>query len=102
MRLCTRTYRHGPSWEEIPLASSVIAIQTQMKTPNTPSPTARCAPVSVLVPVKNEQANIGDCIRSVLWANEIIVIDSQSTDETVRTAEALGARVVQFTFTPGQ
>jgi glycosyltransferase involved in cell wall biosynthesis len=34
----------------------------------------------------------------VLWADEIVLVDSHSTDGTPRIAEALGARVVQVTF----
>jgi glycosyltransferase involved in cell wall biosynthesis len=54
--------------------------------------------VSVVVPVKNEAANRARCLGSVGWANEIFVVDSQSTDETAKIAERLGARVVQFLF----
>lgn len=55
-------------------------------------------PVSVLVPVKNEAATLERCLRSVAWAGEIIVVDSNSTDGTQAIAEALGAKVVQFVF----
>ena len=40
---------------------------------------------------KNEEAVITRCIRSVLWADEVLVIDSCSTDNTVAMATALGA-----------
>ena len=39
-------------------------------------------PVSVVVPVKNEELNIEACLRSVDWADEVFVVDSQSTDRT--------------------
>lgn len=55
-------------------------------------------PVSVLVPVKNEAANLPRCLGSVAWADEIFVVDSQSTDGSQQIAEGLGARVVQFQF----
>jgi glycosyltransferase involved in cell wall biosynthesis len=43
----------------------------------------------------NEEANIADCIASLRRVcDEIIVVDSESTDRTVAIAEALGARVV--------
>ncbi len=58
--------------------------------------------VSVLVPVKNEEANIAACLESLRWADEVFVVDSQSTDQTVRLAEATGARVVQFDYQGGQ
>lgn len=55
-------------------------------------------PVSVLIPVKNEKANIEACIKTVQWADEIVVVDSNSTDGTIALAEALGAKVVQFNW----
>ena len=53
-------------------------------------------PVSVVVPVKNEGHQLARCLASVRWADEIVVIDSHSTDDTVAVAERCGARVVQF------
>jgi glycosyltransferase involved in cell wall biosynthesis len=55
-------------------------------------------PVSVLVPVKNEAENLRRCLPALAWADEVFVVDSQSTDETVRVAESLGAQVVPFHF----
>jgi glycosyltransferase involved in cell wall biosynthesis len=54
------------------------------------------APLSVLIPVKNEAANVRDCISGVSFADEIVVVDSASTDGTPAIAEGAGARVVQF------
>src|ERR671936_1575734 len=54
------------------------------------------APLSVLVPVKNEAANLRECLASVSFAQEIVVVDSASTDGTQAIAEAAGAGVVQF------
>ena len=56
------------------------------------------APLSVLVPVKNEAANLRECLGSVSFADEIVVVDSVSTDGTQEIATAAGARVVQFTW----
>ena len=56
------------------------------------------APLSVLVPVKNEAANLHDCLASVSFAQEIVVIDSGSTDGTQAIAGAAGARVIQFAW----
>jgi glycosyltransferase involved in cell wall biosynthesis len=55
-------------------------------------------PVSVIVPIKNEAANLARCLGSVRWADEIFVVDSQSTDGSIQIAEGEGARVVQFQF----
>src|ERR1051326_8346582 len=55
-------------------------------------------PVSVLVPIKNEAENLPRCLGSVQWADEIFVVDSQSSDSSIEIAEHLGATVVQFQF----
>ena len=55
-------------------------------------------PVSVLIPIKNEAGNLPRCLDSVRWADEIFVVDSQSTDGSIQIAEEHGARVVQFNF----
>jgi glycosyltransferase involved in cell wall biosynthesis len=55
-------------------------------------------PVSIIVPIKNEAANLPRCLSSVQWADEIFVVDSQSTDDSARIAEQHGARVEQFHF----
>lgn len=64
-------------------------------TPPTP-PAPRSVPVSVLIPAKNEASNIVECLASVAFASEVVVVDSQSSDGTIAMAEAHGARVVQF------
>lgn len=55
-------------------------------------------PVSILVPVKNEASNLSKSLSSVSWADEIFVVDSQSSDATVDIARVHGAEVVQFHF----
>jgi glycosyltransferase involved in cell wall biosynthesis len=55
-------------------------------------------PVSILVPIRNEAANLARCLVSVRWADEVFVVDSQSTDGSIKIAEAHGAHVVQFQF----
>jgi glycosyltransferase involved in cell wall biosynthesis len=49
--------------------------------------------LSVILITKNEAANIRACLESVAWADEIIVVDSGSTDNTVDIAKELGAQV---------
>ena len=58
-------------------------------------------PVSVIVPTKNEAVNIGACLESLSWADEVFVVDSHSTDATVDLAGAAGAQVVQFDYNGG-
>lgn len=55
-------------------------------------------PISVIIPVKNEAENLRRSLPSLTWADEIWVIDSQSTDDTKAVAESFGASVVQFHF----
>lgn len=49
--------------------------------------------LSVVVITKNEEPNIGRCLESVKWADEIILIDSQSTDRTLEIARNHGVKV---------
>ncbi len=62
------------------------------------STTSAKLPVSVLIPAKNEELNLPACLESVARADEIFVIDSQSSDRTREIAENYGAKVVQFHF----
>jgi glycosyltransferase involved in cell wall biosynthesis len=55
-------------------------------------------PVSVLIPAKNEEANLPACLESVARADEVFVVDSQSTDRSIEICERYGATVVQFHF----
>lgn len=49
--------------------------------------------LSVIIITKNEEAHIADCIASVSFADEIIMLDSGSTDNTREIARELGVRV---------
>jgi len=52
------------------------------------------APLTVVIPTLNEANQIGDCVRGLSWAGEVIVVDAGSTDGTAKTAMAAGARVL--------
>lgn len=54
--------------------------------------------LSVYIIAYNEAEKIEDALKSVTWADEVVVADSFSTDQTVRIAESLGARVIQLPF----
>ena len=53
------------------------------------------AKISALILAKNEERNIEDCINTVLFCDEVLVIDDFSADRTKEIAESLGARVLQ-------
>jgi glycosyltransferase involved in cell wall biosynthesis len=58
------------------------------------------ATITVIIAVKNEVINIADCIASVKFADEVLVLDSGSTDATVSIAHDMGA-IVHQTDWPG-
>jgi len=51
--------------------------------------------LSVTVITKNEEKRIAKCLESVAFADEILVVDSGSTDRTAEIARQYGARVIQ-------
>ena len=55
-------------------------------------------PVSIIIPIKNEAANLARCLDCVKWADEIFVIDSQSTDGSIEIARRHSVQVAQFDF----
>lgn len=52
--------------------------------------------LSVVVICKNEQDMLKNCLESVKWADELVVIDNGSTDKTGEIAKNSGARVIRF------
>ena len=53
------------------------------------------SPLSVMVMTKDEEKNIAECLESIAWAKDIIVLDDCSTDRTCDIAKHYGARVVE-------
>jgi glycosyltransferase involved in cell wall biosynthesis len=51
--------------------------------------------LTIVIVAKNEARNIRDCVASASFADEVLVLDSNSTDDTVALAEEAGARVVR-------
>ena len=51
--------------------------------------------ISVLIMTLNEEKNLPACLASLAWCDDIVVLDSYSTDGTVEIAQAAGARVYQ-------
>ena len=54
--------------------------------------------LSVTIITFNEERNLDRLLKSVDFADEIIVVDSQSQDQTVKIAESYGAKVIQNSF----
>jgi glycosyltransferase involved in cell wall biosynthesis len=54
--------------------------------------------LTVIVPTFNEESTLRDCLESVRFADEILVVDSFSSDATVAIARELGARVLQHEY----
>src|SRR5262249_36454976 len=57
--------------------------------------------LSVAIIAFNAEKNLAACLRSVAWADEIVVVDNGSTDRTREIARAAGARVVETADWPG-
>lgn len=58
-------------------------------------PAPGSVPVSVVVLTRNEEANIRRCLASVAWADQVVVVDSGSVDDTVPIAHDCGADVLE-------
>ena len=54
--------------------------------------------ISVLIITWNEEVNLPRCLASLSWSDDIVVLDSFSTDRTVEIAKAAGARVIQHHY----
>jgi glycosyltransferase involved in cell wall biosynthesis len=54
--------------------------------------------ISIVILTRNEEVNLPGCLESVAWCDDIVVVDSFSTDRSVTIAQAAGARVVQHPF----
>lgn len=55
--------------------------------------------ISVVINTWNEEKNITRCLKSVNWANEIVVVDMESKDKTVQMAKRFGAKVFSHQYT---
>ena len=54
--------------------------------------------ISVLILTFNEERNLSACLESVSWSDDVLVLDSFSTDKTIEIARAAGVRVLQNRF----
>src|SRR5258708_24396057 len=55
-------------------------------------------PISILLPTFNSSATVRDTLESVKWADEILVVDSFSTDTTLEICREYGARIIQHEY----
>lgn len=60
------------------------------------------SPLSVIIPAFNEEKNIGDCLESVEWADEIIVVDGGSTDRTRQISSQYTPHVITTENAPAE
>lgn len=63
--------------------------------------TNRMTTISIIIITRNEADNIADCLTSVNWADEIVVVDASSTDNTVDICKQHGAQVSVTQEWPG-
>ena len=54
--------------------------------------------VSVLILTKNEEANLPGCLKALRWCDDVVLLDSGSTDRTLAIAREHGARVLEHPF----
>ncbi len=54
-------------------------------------------PLTVVIPVRNESAQVDELVRSLAWADQVVVADGGSTDATVELAGRAGAQVLETT-----
>ncbi|MCL7754334.1 glycosyltransferase family 2 protein [Polaribacter sp. Z022] len=54
--------------------------------------------ITAIIPTLNEEVHIADAIKSVGFADEIIVIDSYSTDKTIEIAEQFNVKIIKRKF----
>lgn len=55
-------------------------------------------PLSIVIIARNEEANLRRCLESVAWADEIVLVDSGSSDRTVNIAREFKAKVIDRPF----
>ncbi len=56
-------------------------------------------PITAIILTYNEELNLGNCLKNIIdWADEILIVDSYSTDGTARIAKRYGAKIIQHPF----
>jgi glycosyltransferase involved in cell wall biosynthesis len=76
----------------------VTRIEPQNISTTQNTPRAARPGITVILPCYNESENIAACLESVAWADEIMVVDSFSTDNTVKIASRYTQQVLQHEY----
>jgi len=50
--------------------------------------------LSIIIVTRNEQEMIEDCLKSAVWADELVLLDTGSSDKTIKIAESYGAKII--------
>jgi glycosyltransferase involved in cell wall biosynthesis len=61
--------------------------------------TTQSLPITVILAVKNEAANLPKCLAALKRVERVVIVDSQSTDNTPEIVKQFGAELVQFHYT---
>src|SRR5437867_2313617 len=86
----SRRRLHFPSTFPLPEPNLATAVATPTSTP------AARVLVSVIIPTLNEAHQIGEALDALWWADEVIVVDGGSDDDTTCIAEAHGATILNL------
>jgi glycosyltransferase involved in cell wall biosynthesis len=62
------------------------------------NPTGNRQKLTVIIPSYNEEKHIQKCLESVAWSDEILVVDSFSTDRTLKIAKEYAHRILQHEY----
>src|ERR1700689_3972917 len=87
--------RSSPNWPNTHLAGFTRAVRVGAFLHEPSDSHNRFVKISATIITLNEERNIARAIESLRCADEIVVLDSGSTDRTTEIAEKLGARVLE-------
>jgi Glycosyl transferase family 2/Lipopolysaccharide kinase (Kdo/WaaP) family len=84
----------------VPRASGAIVARGQRQGSLQPARTQNHTPISCCIVCYNEERNIRRCLESVKWCDELVIVDSFSSDRTVEICREYTTRVIQHAW-PG-